>query len=101
MVDAFRLGHDLMPDWFMDRVRDCVYVDTPKQDFVMNRVDLSQGPSRKNNKCIIKTLHGDMSANYGDWIIRGAKGAFDLCKSDIFEATYEAVESEDECTATR
>lgn len=30
-------------------------------------------------------------ATEGDWIIRGVKGEFYPCKSDIFEATYEAV----------
>ena len=37
----------------------------------------------------IKTLEGTMSAIVGDWIIRGVKGEFYPCKSDIFEATYE------------
>lgn len=39
----------------------------------------------------VKTLEGIMSANVGDWIIRGVKGEFYPCKSDIFEATYEQV----------
>ena len=29
----------------------------------------------------------------GDWIIRGVQGEFYPCKPDIFEQTYEAVES--------
>ncbi|HEX9992481.1 MAG TPA: hypothetical protein VGB14_06115 [Acidimicrobiales bacterium] len=33
------------------------------------------------------------SADPGDWIIRGVKGEFYPCKPDIFDATYEAVES--------
>lgn len=40
----------------------------------------------------IKTLEGTMTANKGDWIIKGVKGEFYPCKPDIFEATYEAVE---------
>ncbi len=40
----------------------------------------------------IKTLEGDLTAQVGDWIIRGIKGEFYPCKPDIFEATYEAVE---------
>ncbi len=39
----------------------------------------------------IKTLEGDMSANIGDWIIRGVKGEFYPCKPDIFEETYDYV----------
>lgn len=35
----------------------------------------------------IRTLEGTMRAELGDWIIRGVKGEFYPCKSDIFEAT--------------
>jgi hypothetical protein len=41
----------------------------------------------------IATLEGEMRANPGDWIIKGVKGEFYPCKPDIFEATYEEVES--------
>lgn len=37
----------------------------------------------------IETLEGTMTANVGDWIIKGVKGEFYPCKPDIFEATYE------------
>lgn len=40
----------------------------------------------------IKTLDGDMRCNIGDYIIRGPRGEFYPCKSDIFEAIYEKVE---------
>ena len=40
----------------------------------------------------IRTLEGVMTANRFDWIIRGIKGEYYPCKSDIFEATYERVE---------
>lgn len=40
----------------------------------------------------IRTLEGEMSADAGDWIIRGVKGEFYPCKPDIFVATYEPVE---------
>lgn len=40
----------------------------------------------------IETLEGVMTAQVGDWIIKGVKGEFYPCKPDIFEATYEAVE---------
>lgn len=39
---------------------------------------------------LITTLEGVMTAEPGDWIIRGVKGEFYPCKPDIFEATYEA-----------
>lgn len=41
------------------------------------------------NGCTIETLEGNMLAEWGDWIIRGAKGEFYPCKPDIFDATYE------------
>jgi hypothetical protein len=40
----------------------------------------------------ITTLEGTMTANVGDWIIRGVKGEIYPCKPDIFETTYEAVD---------
>jgi hypothetical protein len=39
----------------------------------------------------IATLEGRMTANLGDWIIKGVKGEFYPCKPDIFEQTYEEV----------
>lgn len=41
----------------------------------------------------IETLEGKMVASLNDWIIKGIKGEFYPCKPDIFEATYESVES--------
>ena len=38
---------------------------------------------------LIHTLEGIHLGGYGDWIIKGVKGEFYPCKSDIFEATYE------------
>lgn len=41
---------------------------------------------------LIRTLEGVMTAQPGDWIIRGVKGELYPCKPDIFEATYERAE---------
>ena len=41
----------------------------------------------------IRTLEGTMTASPGDWIIRGVSGEFYPCKPDIFEQTYEVVDS--------
>ena len=40
----------------------------------------------------IHTLEGVMTAQPGDWIIRGVKGELYPCKPDIFAATYEPAE---------
>lgn len=39
----------------------------------------------------IPTLEGVMVANTGDFIIKGIKGEFYPCKSDIFNETYELI----------
>lgn len=60
-----------------------------------SRFDLSawcNGEAPDNTSVIlIKTLEGTMTAEMGDWVIKGVKGEFYPCKPDIFEATYEAV----------
>ena len=43
------------------------------------------------NHLRIKTLEGTMTANIGDYIIKGVKGEFYPCKPDIFEQTYEPI----------
>ena len=40
------------------------------------------------DKVMIHTLEGSMTANIGDYIIKGIKGEFYPCKPDIFEETY-------------
>lgn len=45
-----------------------------------------------NGELHINTLEGEMLASIGDYIIKGVKGEFYPCKSDIFEATYEEVD---------
>jgi hypothetical protein len=42
-----------------------------------------------SNAAQIPTLEGVMTAEKGDWIIKGVKGEFYPCKPDIFAATYE------------
>ena len=44
---------------------------------------------------VIQTLEGDHFVRKGDYIIRGVKGELYPCKPDIFEMTYEKVESEE------
>lgn len=40
---------------------------------------------------LIPTLEGVMTAQVGDWIIKGTHGEFYPCKPDIFEQIYEEV----------
>lgn len=39
----------------------------------------------------IETLEGIMTVEEGDYIIKGIKGEFYPCKSDIFKASYDLV----------
>lgn len=53
----------------------------------------SRPPMRAVTGIIIPTLEGDLGASFGDYVIKGVKGEFYACKPDIFEATYEPVDS--------
>ena len=44
-----------------------------------------------DTKLAIVTLEGIMTAHVGDWIIKGIKGEFYPCNSEVFERTYELV----------
>lgn len=44
------------------------------------------------HQMLVHTLEGTMTANVGDYIIRGVQGEFYPCKPDIFEQTYEDAE---------
>lgn len=75
VIEAFQIGFDVVPQWFMDRVGKDVETKNAEHSFV----------------CFIKTIEGEMFAGYGDWIIKGVKDELYPCKADIFEMTYEAV----------
>lgn len=52
--------------------------------------EISRGVvERDEDRLRIRTLEGVMTADPGDWIIRGVQGEVYPCKPDIFEATYE------------
>lgn len=49
--------------------------------------------THENDDCyLIPTLEGTMKMVRGDMLITGVAGEIYPCKSDIFEATYEALE---------
>lgn len=80
VIEAFRLGHDSIPDWCMDAV-------------TKNRVilHLESGKPPVGGYARIITLEGTMLAESGDWIIRGVVGELYPIKDSIFVETYEAV----------
>ncbi|WP_227862114.1 hypothetical protein [Clostridioides sp. ZZV14-6153] len=77
-VEAFKLGYDVEPKWFIENDRVCNFI----QERRING----------NISCDLKTLEGTMRANKGDYIIQGVKGEIYPCKADIFEMNYEKVE---------
>ncbi len=77
-VEAFRLGYDTLPKWFIENDRVCNFI----QEKCIGG----------NVSCDLETLEGTMRANKGDYIIQGIKGEIYPCKADIFEMTYEKVE---------
>lgn len=72
VIEAFRLGIDNIPDWFMNAVT--------KKDAILHDTNAD-----------IKTLEGWLRADYGDYIIQGIKKEIYSCKPDIFEKTYEPI----------
>jgi hypothetical protein len=82
-IEAFRIGVDYIPDWFMDKVSTNEIILHGKSSGFEHYDD---------THCTIKTLEGNMRGEYGDYIIKGVNGEIYPCKPDIFEKTYEEVE---------
>lgn len=40
----------------------------------------------------VKSLEGNVIASKGDYVVKGVKGEFYVCRQDIFEETYNKVE---------
>lgn len=71
--------------------------DTPErlveiQEFMDKDITVDYADN-DNPKLKIETLEGIMEASIGDYIIKGIKGEFYPCKPDIFEASYNKVDS--------
>lgn len=77
-IDAFCLGVDPLPNWFLDKVS-------------TNQIVL-HGMYGQRNQCQIHTPEGVMTGDHGDWIIQGIQHEIYPCKPAIFQAMYEAVE---------
>ncbi|MBW4478653.1 MAG: hypothetical protein KME54_17775 [Tolypothrix brevis GSE-NOS-MK-07-07A] len=48
-----------------------------------------------DNRMTVETLEGTMTGNPGDWLITGIKGELYFCKDDIFQLTYEPVNTQE------
>ena len=49
--------------------------------------------SNQDTQLLIPTLEGYMKTSKGDYVIKGVNGEFYPCKPDVFEKTYDVVES--------
>lgn len=74
-----------------DEIWDWMQGDDPKSPMMGYEGESEDQPGEFG----IRTLEGSMKAIPGDWIIKGVKGEFYPCKTDIFEATYEATEGDE------
>lgn len=73
-IEAVRLPVDSAPSWLADAM------------------DAGTVALYRDGHAAIITLEGTMTAQYGDWIIRGTEGELYPCKPSVFERKYEAVE---------
>ena len=80
LIEAFRLGIDHIPDWFMDKVT--------SNDIILHGTS-SGFEHHDDTNADIKTLEGVMHANFGDFIIKGVNNEIYPCKPDIFYASYD------------
>ena len=69
VIEAFRLGIDNYPDWFIAKP---ISLDETTNEF----------------HSLIRTLEGNMKANEGDWIIKGTEGELYPCKDSVFRKKY-------------
>ena len=60
--------------------------------FTNGKATLQLVYSSMSFELVVETLEGNMMATVGDFIIKGLRGEFYPCKSDIFHKKYEEIE---------
>lgn len=88
-IEAFKLGTDPIPDWFVDNLINGFATTSFEKD---GKPFETTSPFQDASNYIvadIKTLEGTMRADNGDYIIQGVKGEIYPCKPDIFELSYD------------
>jgi len=90
VVEAFRMGIDPIPDWFMNEVskNKIILRSTMPENVHIECRDQFE------TFCEIETLEGKMTGNYGDFIIQGVEGEIYPCKP-AFAATREIGSNQD------
>ena len=72
------------------------FFDTPSamselSEFLLDLKNIEFKEGKHSTTLLIETLEGTMTAQEGDFIIKGVEGEFYPCKPDIFRKTYEEV----------
>lgn len=77
VVEAFRLGIDTMPRWYIEMVADhkAIYYTDAKNQVASH----------------VETPEGWIVASQGDWLVRGPYGAVRVLKNADFISMYEEV----------
>jgi hypothetical protein len=88
-VEAFKYDGDLMASNGEYYVPDWAVAALDKETLYYDSLDCESPPC----DLFIRTLEGDMLVSVGDYVIQGIKGELYPCKPDIFEQSYELVES--------
>lgn len=66
--------------------------ENKERAFNFVRCNCSPGRDSEGNPILkIQTLEGVMTANLGDYIIKGVTGEFYPCKPDVFLKTYDLI----------
>ncbi len=83
LVNAFRFGHDRIPDWFWNDHLD-------KITFLDESAHRHNNPFKPASAVVLETTSGATKWSVGDWVIQKpcAAGPFSGCDNDYFNETY-------------
>ena len=77
---------------WIDNTKEIIDFCQGKADYSVNDTAWEVGKGQPSEKLVIHTLEGDMVASRNDYIIKGLRGEFYPCKTDVFEKKYELAE---------
>lgn len=81
VVEAFRLGCDNIPDWFMDKVT--------MNEVILHRSSFGFGHHCDVNADIIMPTGVSLHANFGDYIVKSSNGDLYPYKPHVFKKIFE------------
>ena len=85
VVEAFRLGKDLQPQWFKQAINERI--------ITVEEYRVHSASVKTIEKISIKTTDGvKLYAHYGQYIMRDSKRIIYICDIDYFENNYNLIE---------